>query len=248
MLYFLYGTDTDKVLKKANDIILALQKRKTNSSLFKLTDDSWNQGELESLLQSQGLFEKNYIVFLDRVFKNKEAPAWILENLKNLKESSNIFLLVEGDLKAEEIKKIEKMAEKTQVFDLPLKKVLSKEEKLAAIGEKIDFFEYAEAFGIGDKKNLWLKYRQAVDLGVPAEEIHGIFFWQLKTMLLATMNKTPEAAGLKPYPFTKAKKYAEKYSKERLIKMGWAFVEMYHEAHLGKKDLSNELEKLVVGM
>ena len=56
---------------------------------------------------------------------------------------------------------------------------LSKEKK-----EKFDNFLLANAFGNRDKLNLWIYFRQAVDLGVGMEELIGVLFWKGKDMIL----------------------------------------------------------------
>ena len=42
----------------------------------------------------------------------------------------------------------------------------------------------ANAFGAKDKLNLWIYFRQAMDLGVGMEELVGVLFWKIKEMLL----------------------------------------------------------------
>lgn len=60
-----------------------------------------------------------------------------------------------------------------RVFELP------KEKK-----EKFNNFLLANAFEAKDKLNLWIYYRQAVDLEVGLEELVGVLFWKAKDMLI----------------------------------------------------------------
>jgi hypothetical protein len=143
--------------------------------------------------------------------------------------------------------KIEKVAEKTQEF-VKADKILTKKEALALKGEKIDFFEFADALGRKDKKSLWVLFQDALEEQVPAEEIHGIFFWQVKSMLLAQKCKSPIDANMKPYPFQKAREYSRNYKDGELEKISFKLVSMYHEAHRGNEDFHIALESFILSL
>ncbi|MBY0376491.1 hypothetical protein K2P96_00770, partial [Patescibacteria group bacterium] len=59
------------------------------------------------------------------------------------------------------------------IFELP------KDKK-----EKYNNFLLANDFGARDKFNLWLHFREAMDVGVGMEELVGVLFWKVKDMLL----------------------------------------------------------------
>ncbi|MFZ2038922.1 MAG: hypothetical protein WAV11_03210 [Minisyncoccia bacterium] len=248
MIYFLVGDNTEIGIAKAQKVIEALQKKKPDAAYFKIDELTWDESKMEEWIASQGLFASNFLIYVDRVCKNKEAKSYLLKRRKELAESENFFVILEGKLDKDTEGKLAKVAWKTEEFNKPEKTNLTKEEKLEAIGEKIDFFEYADIFASGDKKKIWVMYREAVDKGVPAEEIHSIFFWQARTMLAATLAKNQAESGLKPYPYQKGKSAAENYGEERLRKINSQFVSIYHEAHRGEVDLYNALEKLILEM
>ncbi|MEI7480116.1 MAG: hypothetical protein WCJ59_00630 [bacterium] len=245
MIYFLYGEDIMQSLKKTKQVILTLQKKKPEAVFIKIGSDDWSVPKMEEGMGGQGLFEQSCLVFLDRIGKNKEAKEFLTERYKELVESPNFFVLLEEKLDEKLVEKIEKVAWKTEkFFEKP--HALTKEERLAEIGEKIDFFEYADIFGSGDKKKMWTMYRAAVDLGVPAEEIHSIFFWQVRSMLAATLAGNEKDSGLKSYPYQKAKSSARNYGEEKLRQLAFDLVKAFHEAHRGQVDLYNALEKIIL--
>jgi hypothetical protein len=125
---------------------------------------------------------------------------------------------------------------------------LDKKEKLALIGEKIDFFEFADALGRRDKRGLWVLFQDALAEQVSAEEINGIFFWQVKSMLLAKKCKTAEDAGMKSFPFQKAREYSRNYKDGELEKLSSELVGMFHEAHRGNIDFHVALEKFILSL
>lgn len=246
MIYFFYGTDTEKASRKANATVESSLKKHANATLIKIGDEPLSQGRIDELIGTQALFYNKYLVYLYKTFDNKENKELILKNIKELAKSENIFIFAEGKMDKTSLTKIEKFAEKVEEFIKP-EKVLTKKQALALKGEKIDFFEFADALGKKNKRGLWVLFQDALAEQVPAEEVHGIFFWQVKSMLLAKKCKTPAEANMKPYPFQKAREYARNYGKEsELENLAGKLVSMYHEAHRGNIDFYVALEKFIL--
>ncbi len=245
MIYFYYGTDTESARKKAKVTIDSLILKRPEVTLIKLGDEDLSLDKIIELAGGQALFSNKYIVSLYKTFDNKENKELILKNIKEFAGSDNIFIFAEGKMDKASIAKIEKNAEKVQEFVKP-DKILNKKEKLALIGEKIDFFEFADALGRKDKRGLWVLYQDALSEQVPAEEVHGIFFWQVKSMLLAKKCKTAEEAKMKPFPFQKAQEYSRNYKDGELENLSSKLISMYHEAHRGNEDFFIALEKFIL--
>jgi len=245
MIYFYYGTDTESARKKAKITVDSLLSKKPDATLIKIGDEDLTLDKILELSGGQALFSSKYIVFFYRTLDNKENKELILKNLKELADSDNIFIFAEGKMDKVSLTKIEKHAEKVQSFEKDAK-TLNKKEKLALIGEKIDFFEFADALGRRDKRGLWVLYQDALFEQVPAEEVHGIFFWQVKSMLLAKKCKTPSEANMKPFPFEKSRGYSRNYKDGELEDMSSKLVTMYHEAHRGNIDFFVALEKFIL--
>jgi DNA polymerase III delta subunit len=245
MIYFYYGTDTESARKKAKITIDSLLLKKPDATLIKIGDEDLSLGKLSELAGGQGLFSSKYIVFLYKTFDNKENKELILKDLKEIKGSDNIFIFAEGKMDKVSLTKIEKNAEKVQEFIKP-EKALTKKEARAQKGEKIDFFEFSNALGKRDKRGLWVLYQDALAEQVPAEEVHGIFFWQVKSMLLAKNCKTAEEANMKPYPYQKSKEAARNFKDGELENLSTKLVSMYHEAHRGNIDFFVALEKFIL--
>ncbi len=247
MIYFYYGTDTESARKKAKITVDSLLSKKPDATLIKIGDEDLSLDKIMELAGSQALFSSKYIVFLYKTFDNKENKELILKNVKEFAGSDNIFIFAEGKMDKASLAKIEKNAEKVQEFVKP-EKTLNKKEKLALIGEKIDFFEFADALGRRDKRGLWVLYQDALAEQVPAEEVHGIFFWQVKSMLLGRLCKTAEDAGMKSFPFEKARGYSRNYKDGELENLSSKLVSMYHEAHRGNEDFYIALERFILSL
>ena len=245
MIYFYYGTDGESARKKAQVTVDALLAKKPDATLIKIGEEDISTNQLFDLVGGQALFAQKYIVYFHDTFQNKENKEIIVKNIKEIAGSENIFIFAEEKLDKAALTKIEKVAEKVQEF-VKAEKTLNKKEKLALIGEKIDFFEFADALGRRDKRGLWILYQDALAEQVPAEEVHGIFYWQVKSMLLGKLCKTADEAGMKPYPFQKSREHARNYKDGELEKISSNLVSMYHEAHRGNTDFFVALEKFIL--
>ena len=248
MIYFFYGTDTEKAGKKATATVDSSLKKHSDATLIKIDDETLSQGRIDELVGAQALFYNKYLVYLHRAFDNKENKELLVKNIKEIGKSENIFIFAEGKMDKASLTKIEKNAEKVEEFIKP-EKALTKKQALAVRGEKIDFFEFADALGRRDKRGLWVLYQDVLAEQVPAEEVHGIFFWQIKSMLLAKKCNTPAEANMKPYPFQRAREYGRNFGKDgELEALASRLVYMYHEAHRGNIDFHIALEKFILEM
>ncbi len=245
MFFLFHGDDKIKARAVAQKNIAAAQKKHPEASFFKLSVENFSADKLEELIAGQGLFYSAFVVLVDNICDETETAEIFLKKAKELKESKNFFVVLETKLNKKELEKLSKYAEKVEEFKLPEKR-LSKKEALAAKGEKIDFFEFANALGEKDKRGLWSLYQEALNEGVPSEEVHGIFFWQVRSMICALKSDSPAESGLNPFVYSKAKTYAKKYGEERLKEMSASLFEMYHRAHRGEIDFAVSLEAFIL--
>ncbi len=239
MIYFLYGSDFSKVRTKLREIIVSQQKKNPDASYFKIEADTWRESSLEELLGSAGLFQNKYLIVLDGVFGDKKTGEKALPFLKDMANSQNIFIIVEGELTKEVGGKIEKKAEKTQHFSSPLEKTKKK---------SFDVFALTDAFGVRDKKQLWVLYQRALLEGVSTEEIHRLLLWQVKAILAVFISKDVRESGLNPFVYKKAASFSRNFSKEELINLETSLVIMYHDARRGVLDFDIGLERFVLNI
>ena len=212
MIYFYYGTDIDKARRKAHELIDSLQKKKPDASFFKIDSESFSAERVSEYIESQGLFSNKYIVFLDRLCEKKEIKESFLDLLKEISESENIFIVLEGKLDKATATKIEKKSEKFLNFTL--------EE----VPEKpvYNAFALADAFARRDRKNAWMLYRKSIDAGEAPEALHGMIFWKVKTLILSG--------------------YGGDWRKDELIRVMNELVVLYHDARRGKHELETGIE------
>lgn len=214
MLYLIYGTDTHKARKKLHELLDLAQKKRPGAELFKITSENWDEAQFDELLVSQGLFEKKYTVVLDNLFEKQQTKEYILDKLVDLAQSEQVFLVLEGKVDAPSLKKIEKNSKQVQEF-------VKKDNKK----EPFNIFSITTGLQNKDKKTLWVSYRSFLEKGTAPEEIHGIFFWQVKNMILSGTRN---------------------YKQEELLEMSSSLVDMTHRVRQGEGELEIMLEKWIL--
>ncbi len=238
MIHFFYGENTAKVREKFHEFLDGFFAKNPDGPLFEINTESWNEEKFGELLASRGLFGGGSVVVLDSLLQNVDAEGTILEKLKEMKESPNFFVIVEGKLTKVIAERIAKKSETAQEFAA---------EKTA---KKVEFdrFALSDALGRRSKKDTWVLLQKALDAGGVAEEIHGMLFWQVKSMILAVSSKTAGEAGLNPFVFRKSLSFSKNFTEEELKGLSSRLVSIYHEAHRGGDELSIALEKFVLSI
>jgi DNA polymerase III delta subunit len=238
MLYVFYGTDISKGVEKAHNLVNSLRTKRPDASFVHIDGDAWNPAAIEEHLGGQGLFSNKYIVFLDRVTEKSEAKEELPDLIPAMKESANIFIILEGKTNAEIKKAFEKYAEKA--VELEIVKDLKGEKK------EFNIFALGDAFGSRDAFKAWMIYRQAVESGLEAESIVGTLFWQAKSMAVARNTSTAGEAGLNPFVYGKSKRYVSNYSEGELSNVLEKLITIYHDGHRGLVDIELSIEKLLL--
>jgi DNA polymerase III delta subunit len=207
--------------------------------LIRIVAEELNEHALLELMGAQGLFSEKLLVLLDEPFEAQGGRELILGQGKALAESKNVFFLFEGELDKKTESTLTRFAEK--VVHVP---------GASSSGEAPAFNRFAltDALLKRDKKQLWVLFERARRDAVSLEELHGMLFWQIKSMLLALKAPSASGAGLKPFVFTKSRAGAKLYGEEGLQKLLDGLVTLYHESRRGRYDLGNALERWVLGV
>ncbi len=242
MLHAVKG-QTPEGRHKAHGIVHALQTKRPEAELFTFSDTSWSSDKFNELLSSRGLFESKYIILLDQTFKSTDAKEYIMSQLKDLASSDHAFVLYEENFDATTLKKIEKHAHK--IHEIEENKT---PQNIKSKKEEFNVFKLSDALGSRDKKSLWLIFNEMLRRGVVAEEMHGILWWQIKSMLIICKTKNVGESGLNPFVYKKSLQYASNFKKGELNKIANDLIDMYHKAHRGEVDFMVELEKFVLGI
>ncbi len=235
MLYFFHGIDSQKAGEKANSLIQKMLDKKPDASLFVINSDNCNESSFQEMTQSSALFENKYIVYVKRLLDEKNTSEVVLNFLKEIKESENIFIWNEGEVSKTDLKKIEKCAEK--IIDAGGQK---------KVEERTKIFDICNPIINRDKKNLWVTFHEMLEMYAP-EELHGTFFWQFKNISIASKASQADS-GLAPFPYSNAKKALNNYSEKEILEKTSELSKIIHESRVGGVELPIALEKFVLNI
>ncbi len=241
MIYLLHGNDIQTSRKKLHILLDGLFKKRPDAEYFHITPLNYSEFSVKELVSSQGLFEQKYIVVLDNLFEDKVKEnnnrEELVKYLKEMQDAKHVFIFLEGKLDKKTLTKFEKNAEKVQECSVvEIKK------------ERFNTFSLTDALGKRDKKQLWTLYQKAKFEHIADEEIHGILFWQVKSMLLASVSDSAKEAGLNPFVFNKSKSFLKNYSEGEVGKLSKKLISLSHDARRGIHEFDVALERFILAL
>lgn len=231
MLYLYYGNDTVTVREKAHAFVATQESE--GLTVERIDADTYIEGVFADVTGATSLFGGSTLYVVDTPSQKKEIYEDVMEHLAQFAESGNTFVVIEAALLAPQKKKFEKHA------------AALKEYKKQA-DARFDVFRLAELLGKKDKKNLWLHLSRAQAAGIPAEEIIGILWWQLKSCRLAKNTQSAAEAGMKDFPYNKARQSLSSFKEGELEALSEKLLQVYHDGHLGTRDIDVALERFVL--
>lgn len=233
MLSVFFGNDIGTVRANAFGFIKTITTAET--LVTQITTKEYTEGILVDLAGGASLFGSTQVILIDTPSEDPGVFDAVMGQLPLLKESVNHFVCIEGPLLAAPKKKFEAHAEKI-------------EESTLAKVEKFNAFALTDAFLNRDKKTLWLLLREGEREGLSDEQAIGLLFWQIKILRLVEKTASAEAAGQKPFVYSKAKRALSNFKKGELEVLSRELLKIYHDGHLGKQETSLALEKWVLGL
>jgi hypothetical protein len=201
--------------------------------LNRIESENWAPGMLSDMLGATSLFGGIEIYIIDTPSERVDFYVDVMRVLAEMGESGNHFIVIEGVLLAPEKKKFEKHAATMEEF-----------KKVAATS--FDVWAMADALVRRDKKSLWVLLQDAKRAGLSAEELMGTLWWQLKTLRLASLTNNATEAGMKDFPYSKAKRALSVFKSGEIDNLCKGLLRVYHEGHGGVKDTDIGLEEWVL--
>lgn len=233
MLYVFYGTDQLQVRTQAHLTLTKILKE--GEEVERIEGDTYSAGKLQALSGTISLFSPRAVYLVETPSSDDMFGEDFMDSLEVLSNSEHQFVVIEQALTAAQKKKITTYA------------TIVEEYKKTADTE-FNPFKMSDALALRDKRSLWLLFQEAKAHNLSSEEIIGTFWWQLKTMRLAAVTKSAEEAGMKEYPYKKAKSALITFSLPEVEKKSRELLTLYHEGHQGKRDLDLALEAWVLGL
>ena len=227
MLTVFVGVDTARA--KAE-----VKKRAGNSALV-FGEGAGEFSDVASHVQTSGLFAEALTLVLDRPSETTDGLQLIADFAKDMHASPHTIFVIEAKFDAKTKKLFPKSAT-IESFDPPKSTEASRP----------NVFSFTDTVLKGDKKGAWLGYQKLVRAGISAEEIHGALAWAVRSALLSGKTKNATEAGVKPFVYTKSKRFVEKKGIEHFEQLSRELVDTYHRARSGEGELSLGLERLLL--
>ncbi len=231
MLYVFCGSDTNQVRERA--FLLVHEEEERGVRVVRIGSDGYASGLFSDLVGAVSLFGGTECYLIDMPSEDEDMYEATLAHLEAFRDSAHTFIIIEGALLAPEKKKFEKYAEKLV-------------EIKGVAGERFNAFSLADALAEKDKKRLWLLLQDAKEAGLSPEEIIGTLWWQIKAMRLAGGTNSAAEAGMKDWPYNKAKRSLIKFKSGEIEQLGRSLLSVYHDGHAGQRDIDLALEKWVL--
>ncbi len=231
MLYVFCGNDTEAVRERA--FLLVHEYEERGAVAVRIDTDRYAPGLFADLVGAVSLFGGTECYLIDMPSESEDMYEATKEHLAAFAESAHTFILIEGTLLAPQKKQFEKYAEKLV-------------EIKGVAGERFNAFALADALAEKDKKQLWLLLQDAKQSGLSAEEIIGTLWWQLKTLRLAALTANASEAGMKDWPYNKAKRSLARFKSGEVDELSRALLTVYHDGHDGLRDIDIALEHWVL--
>ncbi len=233
MLRVFWGSDVITVREKAFKEAHVLETEETITRT--ITSETYEPGILANAATGMSLFQGCEIIILDTLSEEPDAFEELTQEAKLLHESAHTFICIEGALKAAEVKALAKHADACTEYS-------------GALKERFNAFGLANAFLERDKKTLWLLLMQAWREGLSPEEVLGTLYWQVKMLRLAEKTKSADEAKQKPFVYSKAKRALASFKPGEVDVISRELLTIYHDAHLGKRDMDIALEKWALSL
>jgi DNA polymerase III delta subunit len=231
MYVVFFGTDRGAVRDAATAYIE--KQMPADGTLTTIEALEYQPGQVADALGATSLFGGEEWFVFDTPSGNEEFINDVKESLAEMAESVNTFVILEGALLAAQKKTYEKHATEMKEF-------------IADKIERFNSFALAEALAGKDKRQLWVLLQEAKLAGQREEEIIGILWWQLKALRLAVRTKTAAEAGMKDFPYNKAKRALTKFAPGEIEILSQSLLELYHDGHAGVRELDLSLEEWIL--
>lgn len=233
MYVVFFGTDRGGVRDAATKYIEA--NLPADGTLTTIESSEYQPGQVADALGATSLFGGAEWFVFDSPAANSECEEEVTAALSELAESPNMFVVLEGALLAAPKKAYGKHA--TEMVEYKAEK-----------GERFNSFAIAEALATKDKRRLWVLLQECTLAGMREEEIVGMLWWQLKALRLAKQTNSATEAGMKDFPYNKAKRALTKFTDGEVEQLSRSLLGLYHDGHAGVREMDVALERWVLSV
>ncbi|MFA6006581.1 MAG: hypothetical protein WC764_02535 [Candidatus Paceibacterota bacterium] len=249
MITIFYGSDRDKVQAKARVQLDELVKKQPDIQVVQFEASEENAEKIKNFAASTSLFGETYLILLRYFCETATGRELLIHLIPHLQTSSHDVIIVDGSLTKEPLAKLESAGAKLNKFMKaePAGYAGAREVKVShPIFAGYNIYRFSDAFGLRDKKKLWVEYETALTAGLPAEELFWKLTWQLKNMLMVAKMTPMDKSSLQDWQIRKIKPLLRNYRAEELPHLSLKLINIYHKARRGLTDFETSLERFVL--
>ncbi len=193
MIYLFYGSDSEKVRRKAFEWVAAARNKEPNLAYVRLAREEMTANMLLEAVTSNSLFAKRTLTLLDDPYpparggsahdgnvdesedeENQATATSVLdEYIDMLADSENAIVILAPKLLATKAKKLVAKAKIEYKFDAPV----TQEFKRGFNSGLVD------ALGAKNREKLWLEVVRALRAGDAPTMIHGLLHWKARDLM-----------------------------------------------------------------
>ncbi len=207
-------------------------KRAKGSEVVRFGEGGEEFDKVGRYLGQSGMFAPSVTLILDRPLDDATGKELIFEKGEELVSAGALVIAIIPDITATEEKKLPKGAK--------VEKFIQKAPAQNAPAP--NNFALTDAYQDGDRKKAWVMYRTLINAGSSSEEIHGTLSWAVRGMVLAGKTRSAEEAGMKDYPYRKAKSAGARMGQAKAEEASAELVKLYHDARMGNGELEDLIE------
>lgn len=182
-------------------------------------------------MSQETLFGTKYLASVDGLGKAVEFSNIVIERIESLKVSPHMIVLFDDE---------GLLIDFASEHDILVSPKASKEKEDRGVNP----FVISDSIFSRDKKSTWLTYHSLLGSGLSPREIHTVLFWAFKAVSQAKNAKTAEAAGLKPFVFSKVRK--GNWSETEVATGLSSLAKILHTASFDDEDFSFALERFIL--
>ncbi len=198
MIYLFYGSDSEKVRRKAFEWVAKAREKEPNLAYMRLAREEMTANMLLEAVTSNSLFAKRTLTLLDDPYpparggstyggnvdesedeENQATTTSVLDDyIDMLADSENAIVILAPKLLATKAKKLVAKAKIEYKFDLP-----------AQAGAPVRGFNsgLVDALGAKNREKLWLEIirelRASSDLQRDSQRLHGLLHWKARDLM-----------------------------------------------------------------
>lgn len=189
--------------KKEYDLFLKSQREEGDSFVF-CDEEDIAFDSINRFISGGGMFIDRVFVVLQDTLRFQKVFDLLERSVEEMKESQTVFVFIEDTKLSKENKKF------LENNDIDIKEFSVKEQR--------DFGNFAvtDALLSRDKKSIWVELNKSLSKDGSPEALHGLLWWQIKSLYLVSLGLSQEKLEMKDFPYKKTKKAVSLFKKEEL--------------------------------